>query len=180
MMTRLFSYGLAIFAAAYLAWFTTATYYHAELTAVQRDHAEQLRMMVEINAAELEQATRKAESLQQQVAAIDAHYTQELNDAKANVDRLRDAVDSGARRLHILAKRPIHCPAVPGAPGDTGMGDGEAVELAPGARRAYYRLRYGITADIAKLAACQEILKAMSEGTNAAENSQGLSQARLP
>ena len=40
---------------------------------------------------------------QREVAALDAKYTKELADAKAENDALRDDVAAGRRRLHIKA-----------------------------------------------------------------------------
>ena len=40
---------------------------------------------------------------QRDVAALDAKYTKELADAKAENDALRDDVAAGRRRLHIVA-----------------------------------------------------------------------------
>ena len=40
---------------------------------------------------------------QRDVAALDAKYTKELLDAKAENDALRDDVAAGRRRLHIKA-----------------------------------------------------------------------------
>ena len=40
---------------------------------------------------------------QRGVAALDAKYTKELADAKAENDALRDDVAAGRRRLHIKA-----------------------------------------------------------------------------
>ena len=42
---------------------------------------------------------------QRDVAALDAKYTKELADAKAENDALRDDVAAGRRRLHIKAAR---------------------------------------------------------------------------
>lgn len=148
--------------AALLAWALEHYRMSAELAVVRRDHAEVLRELAEANATELEQATRAAESLQQQVADIDAHYTQELTDAKANADRLRDDVDAGNKRLLILGKRPTSCAAVPTPTGDTSMGDGASIELAPAARRAYFNLESGLTKDTKALLACQSILRSLS------------------
>ena len=39
---------------------------------------------------------------QRDVAALDAKYTKELADAKAENDALRDDVAAGRRRLHII------------------------------------------------------------------------------
>ena len=51
---------------------------------------------------------------QRDVAALDAKYTKELADAKAENDALRDDVAAGRRRLHIKAvcqSRSHHAPA---------------------------------------------------------------------
>ena len=52
---------------------------------------------------------------QRDVAALDAKYTKELADAKAENDALRDDVAAGRRRLHIKAVcqsvRSHHAPA---------------------------------------------------------------------
>lgn len=151
-----------VIGAAVVGWSLEHYRLSAELAGVHQSHAIYLREIAEHNADELDKAKRKAESLQQQIADIDAHYTQELTNAKANADRLRDAVDAGARRLHILGQRPASCPAVPGTADDTGMGDGSAVELHPAARRAYFNLRAGLTTDTAKLEACQQLLGALT------------------
>ena len=49
---------------------------------------------------------------QRDVAALDAKYTKELADAKAENDALRDDVAAGRRRLHIKAV----CQSVPWKP----------------------------------------------------------------
>ena len=49
---------------------------------------------------------------QRDVAALDAKYTKELADAKAENDALRDDVAAGRRRLHISSRvKPPRCPA---------------------------------------------------------------------
>ena len=148
--------------AALLAWTIEHNRMSAELAAVRLENAEVLRRLAEDNAYELERVTRHADLLQQQVADIDAHYTQELTDAKADADRLRDDVDSGTRRLLILGKRPASCDAVPTTTHGTGMGDGATIELDPTARRAYFNLRDGLTSDTKALLACQDILRSLS------------------
>ena len=50
---------------------------------------------------------------QRDVAALDAKYTKELADAKAENDALRDDVAAGRRRLHIKAVRQSVREAVP-------------------------------------------------------------------
>ena len=62
---------------------------------------------------------------QRDVAALDAKYTKELADAKAENDALRDDVAAGRRRLHIKAVcrqcvKPIPPPAWSTQPPPTG------------------------------------------------------------
>lgn len=146
--------------AALLAWVLEHNRMSAELAAVRLENAEVLRRLAEDNADELERVTRRADLLQQQVADIDAHYTQEMIDEKVKSDALRDAVDAGNKRLLILAKRPTSCPAVSSTTDGASVGDGATIELSSVARRAYFNLRTGLTSDTNKLLACQAILAA--------------------
>ena len=67
------------------------------------------------------------------VAALDAKYTKELADAKAENDALRDDVAAGRRRLHIKAVRQ----SVRGIPAASGV-DNAASRLADTAERDYF------------------------------------------
>ena len=72
---------------------------------------------------------------QRDVAALDAKYTKELADAKAENDALRDDVAAGRRRLHIKAV----CQSVREATTASGV-DNAASRLADTAER-YFTLR---------------------------------------
>ena len=72
-----------------------------------RDNAITYKAQRDKNARELKLANAKAitdmQMRQRDVAALDAKYTKELADAKAENDALRDDVAAGRRRLHIKA-----------------------------------------------------------------------------
>ena len=70
---------------------------------------------------------------QRDVAALDAKYTKELADAKAENDALRDDVAAGRRRLHIKAV----CQSVREATTASGV-DNAAPRLADTAERDYF------------------------------------------
>ena len=53
---------------------------------------------------------------QRDVAALDAKYTKELADAKAENDALRDDVAAGRRRLHIKRRLVSQCVKPPPPP----------------------------------------------------------------
>ncbi len=73
---------------------------------------------------------------QRDVAALDAKYTGELQDAKATIDQLERDVASGKRRLQLNA----NCPAN-GATGTGGLGDASGPRLTDSAERDYFTLR---------------------------------------
>ncbi|HCL5308961.1 TPA: lysis protein [Salmonella enterica] len=75
---------------------------------------------------------------QRQNAALDAKYTQELADAKAESEKLRADLASGRRRLQL------HAVCMPAAARDTtatGATDAATARLTPDAERDYQRLR---------------------------------------
>ena len=71
-----------------------------------RDNAITYKAQRDKNARELKLANAAIIDMQMRqrdVAALDAKYTEELADAKAENDALRDDVAAGRRRLHIKA-----------------------------------------------------------------------------
>ena len=71
-----------------------------------RDNAITYKAQRDKNARELKLADAAITDMQMRqrdVAALDAKYTKELADAKAENDALRDDVAAGRRRLHIKA-----------------------------------------------------------------------------
>ena len=91
------------------------------------------------NARELKLANAAITDMQMRqrdVAALDAKYTKELADAKAENDALRDDVAAGRRRLHIKAV----CQSVREATTASGV-DNAAPRLADTAERDYFTLR---------------------------------------
>ncbi|EMK0255617.1 lysis protein [Salmonella enterica] len=92
---------------------------------------------------------------QQQNAALDARYTKELADAKAEAEKLRDDLDSGRRRLHI------HATCLPAAKDDTattGKADAATARLTPDAEQDYQRLRTEIRAVTAQVSGLQQYI----------------------
>ena len=71
-----------------------------------RDNAITYKAQRDKNARELKLANAAITDMQMRqrdVAALDAKYTKELADAKAENDALRDDAAAGRRRLHIKA-----------------------------------------------------------------------------
>ena len=92
------------------------------------------------NARELKLANAAITDMQMRqrdAAALDAKYTKELADAKAENDALRDDVAAGRRRLHIKAV----CQSVREATTASGVDNAASPRLADTAERDYFTLR---------------------------------------
>ncbi|EEF5634112.1 lysis protein [Salmonella enterica] len=92
---------------------------------------------------------------QRDVAALDARYTKELADAKAENDALRRKLDNGGRVL-VKGKCPVSSSAETSSA--SGMGNDATVELSPVAGRNVLGIRDGIISDQAALRTLQEYI----------------------
>ncbi|EAR9883007.1 lysis protein [Salmonella enterica subsp. enterica serovar Bovismorbificans] len=117
--------------AAVLAWTTSRYHDNAVKYKSQRDTAT--------HSLNLANETISDMTLRQrQNAALDAKYTQELADAKAESEKLHADLASGRRRLQL------HAVCMPAAARDTtatGATDAATARLTPDAERNYQRLR---------------------------------------
>ena len=104
-----------------------------------RDNAITYKAQRDKNARELKLANAAITDMQmrQRDVALDAKYTKELADAKAENDALRDDVAAGRRRLHIKAV----CQSVREATTASGVDNAASPRLADTAERDYFTLR---------------------------------------
>ena len=101
-----------------------------------RDNAITYKAQRDKHARELKLANAAITDMRQRdVAALDAKYTKELADAKAENDALRDDVAAGRRRLHIKAV--CQCEATTAS----GVDNAASPRLADTAERDYFTLR---------------------------------------
>ncbi|HFN3784856.1 lysis protein [Enterobacter hormaechei] len=91
---------------------------------------------------------------QRDVAALDAKYTKELADAKAENDRLRADVVAGKRRLQIAAT----C-SKDETTGASGLVDDSSPRLTADAELNYWRLRDGIASVTKQLTGLQAYVR---------------------
>ena len=92
---------------------------------------------------------------QRDVAALDAKYTKELADAKAENDALQRKLDNGGRVL-VKGKCPVSVATQ--TAGAASMGDDATVELSAVAGRNVLGIRSGIISDQTALRALQEYI----------------------
>ena len=129
-------------------WYSADMYYGKYQAERSRaDAAEMALASADATIADMSQ--RQAD-----VAALDAKYTQELNDAKRTIDDLRRDVDSGAKRLRIAATCDIRKTASTGS-----VDDATAPRLNNTAQRNYFTLRERIETGTAMINGLQEYIR---------------------
>ncbi len=92
---------------------------------------------------------------QRDVAALDAKYTKELADAKAENDALQRKLDNGGRVL-VKGKCPVRASTETSS--TSGVGNDATVELSSAAGRNVLGIRSGIVSDQTALRALQEYI----------------------
>ena len=106
-----------------------------------RDNAIAYKEQRDKKVSELKQATATIADMQQRqrdVAALDAKYSRELSDARAENETLRADVAAGRKRLRINAT----CPgSVREAPTTSGVDNATGPQLADTVTRDYFTLR---------------------------------------
>jgi len=114
----------------------------------QRDKATEKLILA--NATITDMTTR-----QRDVAALDAKYTKELANAKAQNVALQRKLDNGGR---VLVKGKCPVPASTETASTSGMGNDATVELSDVAGRNVLGIRSGILSDQAALRTLQEYI----------------------
>ncbi|AXH86756.1 lysis protein [Escherichia coli] len=123
-----------------------------------RDNAITYKAQRDKNVRELKLANAAITDMQMRqrdVAALDAKYTKELADAKAENDALRRKLDNGGR---VLVKGKCSVPSSAETSSASGMGNDATVELSPVAGRNVLGIRSGILSDQTALRALQEYI----------------------
>ncbi|EFM3753379.1 lysis protein [Escherichia coli] len=123
-----------------------------------RDNAIAYKEQRDKKVSELKQATATITDMQQRqrsADALDAKYTKELADAKAENDALQRKLDNGGRVL-VKGKCPVS--AATQTTGAASMGDDATVELSEVAGRNVLGIRSGIVSDQTALRALQEYI----------------------
>ncbi|EBL5814154.1 lysis protein [Salmonella enterica subsp. enterica serovar Newport] len=146
---------LLLIVAIALAW--TTDHYHGNAIRYkeQRDTATHNLKLANETISDMQ--TR-----QREVAALDARYTKELADAKAENDALRGDVAAGRRRLLVNAT----CPAVPAGKSTSAARVDNAARprLADSAQRDYFTLKERVTTMQKQLEGAQAYIRTQCHG----------------
>ncbi len=135
--------------AAALAWTTDHYHNNAVKFKSQRDTATH---NLKLANATITDITKR----QRDVAALDARYTKELADAKAENDALRDDVAAGRRRLYVNATCPT---TVRKSTSTARMDNAASPRLADSAQRDYFALKERVTTMQKQLEGAQDYIR---------------------
>ncbi|EHJ3657718.1 lysis protein [Salmonella enterica] len=134
---------------AALAWTTERYHGNAVLYKDQRDTATHKLKLANETISDMQ--TR-----QRDVAALDARYTKELADAKAENDALQRRLDAGGR-VHVKGRCSVPAQNTSAIP--SSLGDAASVELSPVAGRNVLGIRAGIINDQEALRYLQDYIR---------------------
>lgn len=132
-----------------LGWL--ANHYHTNATEFKEQRDKATDRLNLANATITDMQVR-----QRDVAALDAKYTKELADAKAENDALQRKLDNGGRVL-VKGKCPVS--ATTQTTGSASVGDDATVELSSVAGRNVLGIRSGIISDQKSLSVLQDYIR---------------------
>ncbi|HFW3735263.1 TPA: lysis protein [Salmonella enterica subsp. enterica serovar Java] len=134
---------------AALAWATD--HYHGNAVKYKEQRDTVTHKLALANATITDMTKR-----QRDVAALDAKYTKELADAKAENDALQRRLAAGGR-VRVKGRCTVPASTTSASPG--GVGDAATVELSPGTGQNVFDNRAGIISDQEKLKYLQEYIR---------------------
>ncbi|EDV9205913.1 lysis protein [Salmonella enterica subsp. enterica serovar Monophasic] len=135
--------------AAALGW--TTSHYHGNAVKYKEQRDTATHNLKLANATITDMQTR-----QRDVAVLDARYTKELADAKAENDALQRRLAAGGR---VRVKGRCSVPTETETASTSRVGNAATVELSPGAGQNVLDIRAGIISDQEKLKYLQEYVR---------------------
>ncbi|EBQ4100267.1 lysis protein [Salmonella enterica] len=148
-MSRLTAIIIAVVACIIVSLGWAVNHYRDNATEYKKQRDEKTQALNLANATITDMQTR-----QRDVAALDAKYTQDLADAKKQLDDLQRCVRDGKCGLRVNAK----CPAN-GATGSSSLGDASGPRLTDSAQRDYFTLRERIVTVTKQVEYLQEYVR---------------------
>ncbi|EMX9441071.1 lysis protein [Citrobacter freundii] len=149
-MSRLAAIIIAVVVCIIVSLGWAVNHYRDNATEYKKQRDEKTQALNLANATITDMIAR-----QRDVAALDAKYTKELADAKAENDALQRKLDNGGRVL-VKGKCPVRASTETSS--TSGVGNDATVELSSAAGRNVLGIRSGIVSDQTALRALQEYI----------------------
>lgn len=160
--------GIALLCGALLGalagWWITDNKYTADIATKNEQHAEDLKAISDEASAQRDKNAALEHSLANAIAKSDQQHTQELTDALAKNQALRDAVTSGARQLRLAKAGLATCNLSKNTnSGSSSLDNAGAISFSDDFGRNIYDIRAGIISDQQKLKALQDYIRSAQD-----------------
>lgn len=127
-------------------------------------HVEQISQITQAAAQAAAATLERERAARSSLAVIDQQYTQELQDARTENDKLRDAVAAGERRLRIQATcSDTGSSGVSDASGTASVDDDAGTRPTPAAERNYWVLMDRIATATAQINGLQDYIRSVCQ-----------------
>lgn len=111
-------------------------------------HGEALKAISDKALADTETHITTMKAFQKRLAELDKQYSEDLANAQAENNRMRDDVIAGTRRVRIATANLATCQLTKSGNSTTGgVGDATTVELSQAAGRNIFDIRAGVISD---------------------------------
>ncbi|HDL7723233.1 TPA: lysis protein [Yersinia enterocolitica] len=139
------------------AWWIQGMRWDTDVADLKLNHTTAMKAISDKALADTETHISTMKAFQKRLAELDKQHSEDLANAQAENNRMRDDVIAGTRRVRIATANLATCQLTKSGDSTTGgMGDGTTVELSQAAGRNIFDIRAGIINDQAKLRYLQD------------------------
>lgn len=160
--------GIALLCGALLGalagWWVTDNKFTAEIAKIKQQHTEDIKAISDDASAQRDKNAALEHSLANAIAKSDQQHSQELTDALAKNQALRDAVTSGARQLRLAKAGLATCHLSKNTnSGSSSLDNAGTITFSNDFGRNIYDIRAGIISDQQKLKALQDYIRSAQD-----------------
>lgn len=144
------------------AWWIQGMRWDTDVADLKLNHTTAMKAISDKALADTETHISTMKAFQKRLAELDKQHSEDLANAQAENNRMRDDVIAGTRRVRIATANLATCQLTKSGDSTTGgMGDGTTVELSQAAGRNIFDIRAGIIRDQAKLRYLQDYVRSI-------------------
>lgn len=146
------------------AWWIEGMRWGKDVADLKLNHTTAMKAISDKALADTETHISTMKAFQKRLAELDKQHSEELANAQAENNRMRDDVIAGTRRVRIATANLATCQLTKSGDSTTGgVGDGTTVELSQVAGRNILDIRAGIINDQAKLRYLQDYVRSIQQ-----------------
>ncbi|WP_145517969.1 lysis system i-spanin subunit Rz [Yersinia mollaretii] len=144
------------------AWWVQDMRLDKDVADLKLNHTTAMKAISDKALADTETHISTMKAFQQRLSELDKQHSEDLANAQAENNSMRDDVIAGTRRVRIATANLATCQLTKSGDSTTGgVGDGTTVELSQAAGRNIFDIRTGIINDQAKLRYLQDYARSI-------------------